>query len=584
MTLFPRILSTCLCLVLAFSLPAAAGSSPDYLLPVADELPLSSGEAETYARIFALQEKGDIKTAEKLAAKISNPLLMGHVLAQRYLHPTAYRAKWEELNAWMREYGTNADALRIWKLALRRKPDGAKDPPGPKTERGIAGSVEDYGFAEEPYQSMHPRTEAEQRESEALFNDIRKLIRNARNTEALKQIDSKETQRVLDTTERDMLRTGVAANLFYGGNIEKARKVAREAAERSAADVPRAAWIAGLSAWRLNDLDDAAEKFVAAANSAKASPHARAAAAFWAGRMFLKNRKPSEYSRMLAIAARYPTTFYGILASSALGINLQFQWGLPELSPSHVEALSRHPAGRRAIGLLQAGQRQRAETELRQIHPRGDRMLAEALLSLSAEADLPALSLQLASAITSPEGERYDSALYPLPPWQPEGGFLVDQSLLFALMRQESRFDPRARNTASGASGLMQILPRTAKSLDGKPYTGSARHQLYHPETNIDLGQKYVAWLLAHPSVNGDLFKLAIAYNAGPGNLSKWLANIPAEDPLTFIESIPGLETRTFVQRVLTNLWIYRLRQGEEVPSLRDISEGRWPTYSKTKK
>ncbi|HAU29288.1 MAG TPA: transglycosylase [Rhodospirillaceae bacterium] len=583
MNLF-RCAALSLLLLLSPGMALAASTAPAYLEP-ATHLPLDANDAELYGKIFAYQEKGDLKTADKLIPKIGNPILMGHVLAQRYLHPTAYRAKWEELNTWMKDYSTNADALRIWKLALHRKPDEARDPPSPRVERGIVGSIEDYGFSEEPYQSTHPRSAAEQRESEDLFNNIRKLIRSARNTEALGKIDSKETAKRLDQTERDMLRTGIAANFFYGGNIKKARNLAKEVAERSAAEVPRAAWLAGLTAWHEGDLKEAASQFRAAAQSEKASPYAKAAAAFWAGRMFLKNREPAEYSRMLAIAARYPTTFYGIIASSALGINLHFQWGLPELSPKHIEALSRSNAGKRAIALLQAGQRQRAEAELRQIHPRSDRLMSEALLALAAEADLPALSLQLASALTSPEGDRYDSALYPLPPWEPEGGYTIDQPLLFAFMRQESRFDPRARNTSSGASGLMQILPRTARSLDGKAYNGSSRYELYHPETNIDLGQKYVSWLLDHPSVGGDLFKLAIAYNAGPGNLTRWLSSIPkGDDPLTFIETIPGAETRTFVQRVLTNLWIYRLRLGEETPSLRDIAEGRWPSYTHPEK
>ena len=564
----------------ATALPApAAEKTADYLGPT-KHLALGNEDAELYRQVFTLQEKGDMASAAPLIAKIGSPLLMGHVLAQRYLHPTAYRAKWEELLAWMQNYRSQADALRIWQLALRRKPVDTKDPPSPQVEGGIVGSIEDYGFAEEPYQSPVSRTAEERGEGENLAWKIRQLVQDGNVDGAIAKIDGDDAKRLLDATERDILRAGIASTLFYGGNVKKALEVAEPAARNAA--VPNASWIAGLAAWRSGNMESAAKHFEAAANSSKSSPHARAAAAFWAGRMFLKNRKPAEYSRMLAIAARYPTTFYGLIASSALGINLHFQWGLPELSPRHIEALSRQPAGLRAIALLQAGQRQRAEAELKQIHPRGDRLLSEALLALAGEADLPALSLQLASAITSPEGERYDSALYPLPPWQPEGGFVIDQSLLFALMRQESRFNPRARNTSSGASGLMQIMPRTARSLDGITYTGDARHKLYNPETNIDLGQRYVAWLLEHPSVNGDLFKLAIAYNAGPGNLAKWLESIPHKnDPLTFIESIPIAETREFVQRVLTNHWIYRLRLGQETPSLRDIAEGRWPEYKK---
>ena len=92
---------------------------------------------------------------------------------------------------------------------------------------------------------------------------------------------------------------------------------------------------------------------------------------------------------------------------------------------------------------------------------------------------------------------------------------------------------------------------------------------LTHPQTNISVGQKYVRHLLMDPSVNNDLFYMAIAYNAGPGNLSRWKKQYKnIDDPLLFIESIPSAETRNFVERVMVNYWIYRIRAGKDNPSL----------------
>src|SRR3546814_9030775 len=72
-----------------------------------------------------------------------------------------------------------------------------------------------------------------------------------------------------------------------------------------------------------------------------------------------------------------------------------------------------------------------------------------------------------------------------------------------------------------------------------------------------------VAYLLVHERVQGDLFRLTTAYNGGPGNLGKWERAIQADgDPLLFIEALPSKETRLFIERVLTNLWIYRHRLG----------------------
>ncbi|MHA1598537.1 MAG: lytic transglycosylase domain-containing protein, partial [Alphaproteobacteria bacterium] len=80
--------------------------------------------------------------------------------------------------------------------------------------------------------------------------------------------------------------------------------------------------------------------------------------------------------------------------------------------------------------------------------------------------------------------------------------------------------------------------------------------------------------------IKGDLFLMATAWNGGPGNLNKWRrATDDMNDPLFFIESIPSRETRIFVERVLTNLWIYRDQLGQPSPSLDAIASGQWPVY-----
>jgi len=79
---------------------------------------------------------------------------------------------------------------------------------------------------------------------------------------------------------------------------------------------------------------------------------------------------------------------------------------------------------------------------------------------------------------------------------------------------------------------------------------------------------------------NGNLFSLAAAYNAGPGNLSKWMAlHEGINDPLLFIETVPAAETRNYIKRVMVNLWMYRKRLGEPLDGLDDAAQGRWPVY-----
>ena len=73
---------------------------------------------------------------------------------------------------------------------------------------------------------------------------------------------------------------------------------------------------------------------------------------------------------------------------------------------------------------------------------------------------------------------------------------------------------------------------------------------------------------------------MLVAYNAGPGNLERWQdRNGPVDDPLLFMETIPVRETRSFVEKVMANYWMYRLRLGGMTPSLAKVASGHWPVY-----
>ena len=92
---------------------------------------LSDEDVALYRRIFALQVGGQWKAADRLVAKLTDRLLMGHVLAQRYLHRTKYRTRYKELKAWLAKYADHPDAGRLYKLALKRKPKNWLRPKAP---------------------------------------------------------------------------------------------------------------------------------------------------------------------------------------------------------------------------------------------------------------------------------------------------------------------------------------------------------------------------------------------------------------------------------------------------------------------
>ena len=73
---------------------------------------------------------------------------------------------------------------------------------------------------------------------------------------------------------------------------------------------------------------------------------------------------------------------------------------------------------------------------------------------------------------------------------------------------------------------------------------------------------------------------MLIAYNAGMGNLVKFEKMFSTSDPLLYIESFPAYETRNYIKRVMSNLWVYHARLNQPLNELQDLSDGKWPVYN----
>ena len=126
----------------------------------------------------------------------------------------------------------------------------------------------------------------------------------------------------------------------------------------------------------------------------------------------------------------------------------------------------------------------------------------------------------------------------------------------------------------------MQLMPATAADIAERAGL-SGKLDLFDPEVNLSLGQRYIRHLFKHEAIQGDLFRLVAAYNSGPRKLEEWRRRDDFNgDPLLFIESIPSRETRLFIERVLASYWIYRHRLDQPTPSLDAIAAGQWPTYT----
>lgn len=540
---------------------------------------LGHEDVDLYREIFDVQVAGDWKTADTLIARLRDRVLMGHVMAQRYLHPTKYRSKYKELKAWMAKYADHPDARQLYKLALRRKPKNWRAPKPPARVSAQAGVAEASTGIRVPGKR---RNRAERRRVRDLKRIIRSRLRRGFTLAVKKLIRTDEVKRLFSRAEYDQAKARLGQGYFLAGRDQWALEWSGAAAARSGKYLPEAHWTAGLAAWRLKKFDVAAVHFEAVANNGDASSWLVSAGAFWVARSHLVNRQPAKVNPLLKAAAEHPRTFYGILAGYMLGREMNFRWAVPPLPDGIINELSSKPRGRRAMALLQVDETRRAERELRNLSTGADDRLARGILALASRGNMPSLAVRLDTRLF-PNGGGYDGAAYPMPAWTPDGGFKVDKALIFAVVRQESRFNPKAKSWA-GARGLMQLMPRTASFVarDRRFHRhGNMRRTLFKPGVNLALGQRYIEILLADAKIKGDLFLMAAAWNGGPGNLNKWRRKTEyMNDALFFIESIPSRETRIFIERVLTNLWIYRDRLGQPAPSLDAIAAGRWPVYT----
>lgn len=337
-------------------------------------------------------------------------------------------------------------------------------------------------------------------------------------------------------------------------------------------------YAAGLAHWRAGRFADAVVDFEAVARGGTTPGWYVAAAAYWAARAHVKLRHAEEADTWLVLAADEPRSFYGMLARQKLGLDVAVKQTEQGLTPLEVSQLQSLPASRRALALVQIGESDRAEAELRALISRGNRTLSQAIVALADLVHMPALCMAIGS---KDAGEaRRDAVLYPMPRWQPRNGFQVDRALLFALMMQESRFTVNAQSSA-GASGLMQLMPDTARAVARKAGIAfRSMNDLVDPALNLSLGQEYVKLLIDHEQINGNLILLLASYNTGPGAIAKWpTIKDYAQDPLLFIESLPNQDVRLYVEQVMTNLWIYRERLGQSVPDLEALASNSWPSY-----
>jgi len=576
-------------------LPATGPFSEEITSPQPPDLNLlSPSDVKLYKRIFDLQGHGKWHKADRLIRRLHNRLLLGHVLYQRYMHPTAYRSRYSELAKWMLAYPDLPGARRIY--ALAKKKNGGRSrklhKPVPALARNFPADkpVHRHATATSPVnpstidpvaEILKPRhKKADRIDIYALKIKIKRYLRRHNPERAEKRLSAFARRHLLSPAESNKLLGDVAAGYFFDNQDAKALALGNIAAEQARDITAQPDWVAGLAAWRLGDCDQSARHFNKVAYSPVAGDWTAAAGAFWAARAYLVCREPEKVDKLLSRAASFPRTFYGLIAARQIGQDPALNWTTPAFSQDHFDLISNLQSVKRALALAQINKIMLADMELSNAWRRTRGSKHAALLGLAARLGLAGTQLKIGKIEEQKRMTALDSTLYPVPDMEPKGGFTLDRALIFAIMRQESEFNIWARSNA-GARGLMQVMPRTASYISrDRSLRYSSRIKLDDPTYNMALGQKYIQTMLGKDFANGNLFKTLTAYNAGPGNLRKWERKINfLDDPLLFIESLPARETRNYIERVISNFWIYRMRLTQPTGSLDAVATGSWPMY-----
>ena len=347
--------------------------------------------------------------------------------------------------------------------------------------------------------------------------------------------------------------------------------VIREAPLSVRDDFTSLAWLAGQLAYK--DLRRPAEavRLYRAYGEAARSAQTRTKGFYWAGRAALAAGDRDTANRYFADAAEHYDQFYGQLSLERL--NRPQPRPKPEptiqVSSDQKRAFEDDRLVRAARALGEIGAWREQSQFLRALAQRAsspaDHVLAGQLASSIGRPDLGVMIGRSAQAnsLDAVEVSGFPTVRVP-------SGHESNWTFIHAITRQESQFDRQAISHA-GARGMMQLMPGTAREVAGKlGMSYDAGSLTADTNYNLTLGSTYFQQMLSY---FGGSYPLAVAaYNAGPGNVNKWLrANGDPRgggiDMVDWIEAIPIFETRNYVQRVLENAVVYdTLRDGRSVP------------------
>ncbi|NKB20866.1 MAG: transglycosylase SLT domain-containing protein [Alphaproteobacteria bacterium] len=394
-----------------------------------------------------------------------------------------------------------------------------------------------------------------------LYERMRWRRRKGRTLDALEILKNPPNDLVradLWSREREI----ISRRLLREGRITDAHRAISDhrVNPKNRARFAEAEWLSGWIELRyLNDARPAFDRF-SKLHDVVRYPVSRARAAYWAGRAAKAAGNKIAANEWFRRAQIHPTTYHGQLAAEELGDILRLPPPVAEPDSVMVKALHRSELVKAFKILSQLGEKKLLRIFALRLG-RNAKTNQERLLvgRLAYRIGRPDLAVWIARRAQR-RGILAMSLGYPILP-MPNGK--PEKALLLSISRQESNFYPQAISPA-GARGMMQLMPATARAVARSLRIRYSRSLLtQRPSYNIRLGRAYLSQMLSR--FNGSYILSIASYNAGPHRAASWVKRSgnpsdPDVDAIDWIEMIPFRETRTYVQRVLGNLQVYRSR------------------------
>ena len=453
--------------------------------------------------------------------------------------------------------GQSDDALRVAALISRDQVALAK---------AVASTIKQRKTA---YRELTALPRSVRNDPLALYSRIQALRRADKTDQAADLLLSAphDASKLVDPDAWWVERRLISRALIEDGKARLAYRIAAGHSSESATYRAEAEFHAGWYALEfLHDPKTAARHFAEIA-AISTMPLSLSRAEYWMGRAAAAAGDKAGAAAHFKRAGAYPTTFYGQLALARLG-NTRLQLSQP---PTPNAGDRERFANRELVKVIQhltaAGRTDSVGLFYRHLADTLDDPAEIALLAAMADkngAYQIALQIGKTAAVRGMPVETlaFPTEAIPASAKMPN----VEKSVVYAIARQESAFNPEAISRA-GARGLLQLMPDTARHVAksiGLPY--SKARLTSDPAYNATLGAAHLGDLV--DNFGGSYVMTFAAYNAGASRVAQWVKQHgdprdPKVDVVDWIELIPFTETRNYVQRIMENLQVYRARMGE---------------------